>query len=566
MATIVLPALALVLSAGVFAPGVVSTSADEGPFAFAPDGRTIYFTRFAAGMAKPGFFVSHLENGRWSQPKPAAFPDGASPAPFSISPDGERLYFTHVQESNQRQRLWVADRAGEGFKNARPLGDVFEKWDGDQTSPSVASDGTLYFTSNRRPGAGDWDIYRSVRKNGQYGEPELLGGGRYRRISTLHPEAGVAVAPDGSFLVFSSAGAPNGLGGYDLYLVELPGDERTGAWASNLGPLVNTPADEANPHLSADGKRLYFCRSGDIIEVDLDKVRRPPAESTMWKRRADMPGSREWPQLATIGGRIYVYGGLEPGNPRRWAHRVDVYDPASSSWSILPSPPADWKQGTLATLDDRLFLFRRGGPGVAEYRPESKQWEVKPASGTFAIGEAWPFQTRTVVVGRKAYTMFTEYGVAGSSFTYFVEYDFDTGAWTPRQSMAFPTPQLVAFDGRVYAFGEHTSVYDPATGQWTEAARVDMPRLESAVAVYGDEIWLIGGHGVRAADTDGDITPTVVRFNPRRNEWHAGPALPVQRAAAAAITVNGRLFLMGGVKPGTVFSSDLSVFEYVPGK
>lgn len=94
---------------------------------------------------------------------------------------------------------------------------------------------------------------------------------------------------------------------------------------------------------------------------------------------------------------------------------------------------------------------------------------------------------------------------------------------------------------------------------------MDMPRWESAVASFGDEIWLIGGHGLRSDEhMDGDISPTVMRYLPQRNQWQPGPSLPYQRAASSAIVVNGRLFVIGGVKPGANFTHDRSVMEYVP--
>ncbi len=66
--------------------------------------------------------------------------------------------------------------------------------------------------------------------------------------------------------------------------------------------------------------------------------------------------------------------------------------------------------------------------------------------------------------------------------------------------MPSPAPQLVVFGGRIYAFGDDVSVYDPTTDKWTIVARIEMPRFESAVVAYRDEIWLIGGHGVRGDD------------------------------------------------------------------
>jgi hypothetical protein len=555
--------------AAVFAPGVISTSAHEGPFAFTPDGETIYFTRFAAGMLTPGFFVSQRQNGQWSPPKEVRFPEGASAEPFCFSPDGEKLFFTHLPDSTGHSRLWVAERDGEGWKNARPLGGVFEKWESDQTSPSVTSDGTLYFTSNRAGGSGGWDIYRSLLKDGQYIEPELLGGGRYSGISTTLNETGLTVAPSGEFMVFSTAQAPNGLGGADLYIADLRSSEGRQVWVENLGVAVNSSADETGPRLSPDGRRLYFCRSGDIYEIDLESARKSPPESSVWKRRADMPMPRDWPQLAVANGRIYVYGGYTGGidlaQPRRWANELDVYDPAIDTWSTLPPAPSDWKQGTLVSVDDRLFLFRRGGPGLAEYHPESQKWEIKQDTASFVIGEAYPYQTRTVVLGRKAYTMFG----SDEGFSYLVEYDFDSGIWTPKRSMPYPAPQLVSFDSHIYAFsggslGARNSVYDPATDQWSEVAPLDMPRFESATVAFANQLWLIGGHSVRTEGVAGNISPTVVRFDPARNEWLRGPVLPWQRAGVAAISVSGRLFVIGGIRLDKTVTYDKSVLEYMP--
>jgi hypothetical protein len=548
---------ALLLNAGVFAPGVISSSSHEGPFAFTPDGQTIYFTRFAAGTTGPEFFVSHRRESRWTEPQRAAMPEGALPAPFCFSPDGGKLFYTHAREGKGRARLWVAERDGNGWKNARPAGGALEKWDADQVSPSVTSDGTLYFTSNPR-GDAAWDIYRSALRDGQYAEPELLGAPRYQRISTPKSETGVTVSADGKLLLFSSVRSRNGQGGSDIYSAELPAHERWGAWTRSLA-AVNTMGDETDPHLSADGKRLYFCRAGDIYEIELESLRPAPSASTPWKRRADLPSVRQWPQAAVANRKIYVYGGL---GVKGWVHEMDVYDPETDTWSSVGPGPEGWKQAVLVSLDDRLILIRRGGPGVAEYRPDLKRWEARPAANELTIGEAQPWSSRTIVAGRKAYTMLSTGDFR--PFTCLAEYDLDTGVWSPRRSMPPATAQMAAFQGRIYAFGERTVIYDPSTDQWTETPGMGVPRFEAAPVVIGDEIWLIGGHGTRDEGILGDVKPDIVRLDPRRNQWREGPALPWQRWGSAAIQVNGRLFVIGGIRPGPVWSADPSVFEYVP--
>ena len=65
---------------------------------------------------------------------------------------------------------------------------------------------------------------------------------------------------------------------------------------------------------------------------------------------------------------------------------------------------------------------------------------------------------------------------------------------------------------------------------------------------------------------DGDVHPTVMCFDPIRNEWSRGPELSDQRAGASAVTVNGRLFVFGGLHPAAAPSYEPSVIEYVPEK
>jgi hypothetical protein len=68
------------------------------------------------------------------------------------------------------------------------------------------------------------------------------------------------IAPDESFMVFTSKYLPGGYGNRDLYLtVRLP----DGAWSRprNLGPKINSKYIEHSPRISPDKKYLFFNRS-----------------------------------------------------------------------------------------------------------------------------------------------------------------------------------------------------------------------------------------------------------------------------------------------------------------
>ena len=123
---------------------------------------------------------------------------------------------------------------------------------------SFSSDGQeVFFTRN------DNELNRSDTYNLQLYRAENNGNNKWKKAeklpfcspntSFMHP----AISPDGERLYFASN--KKGEGGVDLFV-----SERTSTgWSSpeNLGPTVNTSANEGFPFVDANG-RLYFCSKG----------------------------------------------------------------------------------------------------------------------------------------------------------------------------------------------------------------------------------------------------------------------------------------------------------------
>jgi hypothetical protein len=114
------------------------------------------------------------------------------------------------------------------------------------------------------------DIYRAPRIDGVYREVLNLGP----VINTEHSEYDLVIAPDESFLVFSST-RPGGFGEVDLYISFRTPD---GAWSEpkNLGPEVNATG-AVFPSLTDDGKYLFFQSrpddNGTIFWVSTEVIR-----------------------------------------------------------------------------------------------------------------------------------------------------------------------------------------------------------------------------------------------------------------------------------------------------
>ena len=254
----------------LFAPGTISTSANELNAAFSPDGRTLYFTRTLGDGGRFGvILVTHkLPNERWATPAVAPFSGRFADYDPSVSPDGSRLFFISNRPRTADGRtperdfdIWVVERAGNEWGAPRNLGAPVNG-DGDELYPSVAADGALYFSScGRRDSRGRCDLYRSRPRDDRYLEPESLGDS----VNTPASETDAYVAPDQSYLVYAVYGRADAAGNGDLYVSFNSG----GVWsaARHLGPEINTVAREYCPVVSPDGKHLYFTSQHGVPDV-----------------------------------------------------------------------------------------------------------------------------------------------------------------------------------------------------------------------------------------------------------------------------------------------------------
>ena len=242
----------------LFAPGVISTADFESHPAFTPDGKTLYFLKDAPNFSFWTIVVSRFERGTWQSPTVAPWSGRYRDADPFITADGQRFFFISDRpvDGNPREDLdiWMMQREGDSWGEPRHL-DAPVNSGGNEWFPTIASDGTLYFGSDREGGLGRTDIYRCRFVEGKYLPAENLGESINSKFDEFEP----MIAPDQSFLIFMASGRPDGKGSGDLY-VSLFRDEK---WqtARNLGEPINSRALEISPKLSPDGRWLFFTSS-----------------------------------------------------------------------------------------------------------------------------------------------------------------------------------------------------------------------------------------------------------------------------------------------------------------
>jgi len=260
------------LSPEIFAPGIVSTAQGEFNVAFSPNGEEFYYSvNEPSGRETMKFMI--YENDRWTPPQPVPFVSRQNDCDPFFSHDGNRFYFISTRPKKDKQGsrdwdIWYVERAGAGWSEPINIGPPVNS-DVDEYYVSLTKDGTIYFASNRSGGLGSFDIYRSRLVDGHYAKPENLGAA----INTKYLEHDPFIAPDESYLLFTSVHRPGGFGTGDLYISSR---RKNGTWteAENLGKIFNTSGYDFCPIVSPDGKYFFFTRSGDIYWVGMEAIKK----------------------------------------------------------------------------------------------------------------------------------------------------------------------------------------------------------------------------------------------------------------------------------------------------
>jgi hypothetical protein len=200
----------------------------------------------------------------------------------SLSADGLTLYFSDFYggwtAAGDRpggvgsRDLWMCTRASRNDPWGTPvnMGAPFNSgsWD---MCPIISHDGLTFIFASTRPGRNNFDLWMSTRPaaEGDWAAPVNMGPG----VNSSAQDCEVCLSTDGLALFFMSD-RPGGRGSYDVWMTTRR--SQAAAWSPpvNLGPVINTSGMEGGPSLSPDQKTLYFISSqpGGIGGFDVYEV------------------------------------------------------------------------------------------------------------------------------------------------------------------------------------------------------------------------------------------------------------------------------------------------------
>ena len=134
-------------------------------------------------------------------------------------------------------------------------------------------------------------------------------------------------------------------------------------------------------------------------------------------------------------------------------------------------------------------------------------------------------------------------------------------AWTPKAPLPEPQSHLAVavLDGKIYAVGGErggapvptANVYDPATNAWSALPPLPEARTDLGAAAVNGKLYVLGGTTSGSGTAAPPGLTTVSIYDPATRQWTTAAPLPTARSGLVAVTLNGRIFALGGQDGGT---------------
>ena len=229
--------------------------------ALTADNRFLLFTGRPAASSGEDLYISRQnKDGSLGEPVPispainSSYNEGAG----SISGDGKTLVFASCDRPKAIGNcdLYISRRTGNNWSPPVNLGTNVNstEWD---SQPSLSADGrTLYFTSTRRGGQGQEDIYvTTLQPDGNWSGAKNLG----TPVNTAGKDMAPFIHASGTTLYYVTDGLV-GMGGLDVFRCE---QTLAGTWSEprNLGYPLNTFENEASLFITSDNQKGFCSRS-----------------------------------------------------------------------------------------------------------------------------------------------------------------------------------------------------------------------------------------------------------------------------------------------------------------
>jgi hypothetical protein len=240
----------------------LNTTFNEGYPILSPDGRSLYIVSDRpGGSGALDIWVARRasKDDPWGAPENLGLPVNSSANDWSPTPvPGHGLFFVSSGRADGcgSDDIYFTRFKHGAWEEPQNIGCQINSTAG-ESGPSYFEDECgheiLYFSSARaggfEPGGTDPDIYFSV----DFGPAQLAHG-----LNTAFNDVRPNVRKDGREIVFDSSRPDGGFGMLDIWTASRETTADNWSTPTNLGPTINSAANDARATLSRDGLTMFF--------------------------------------------------------------------------------------------------------------------------------------------------------------------------------------------------------------------------------------------------------------------------------------------------------------------
>lgn len=257
--------------------------------------------------------------------------------------------------------------------------------------------------------------------------------------------------------------------------------------------------------------------------------------------------ARDTCTLTTIGDALYLAGGYSSAGGVALGKTLWRYDFTTLTWQQKTSATLARSRHSAATVGGKLYLFGGTSDGgstlladLTRYDPATDTWQ------TLQVGPSARAWSGFVELGGDLYVVGGGSGVSGGGKDLW-RYTVATNKWAQLADMpaAVGFPIAAAIGKKIYvAAGSVLYIYDSEKNTWsTGASPIVSVSLAGGAAVSGF-LYTVGGTGSPAGETG--TYNLVQEYDPATDKWRRLANLPVARYMLSAAEYNGSLYIYGG--------------------
>jgi len=236
------------------------------------------------------------------------------------------------------------------------------------------------------------------------------------------------------------------------------------------GLFAAMPTPRADATATSLGGKIYVIGGLQVgFSNGLTAVEAYDTATNSWSTRAPLPTPAVRAASAAYGGKLYVFGGHQPNSGIELKSTYE-YNPATNGWiqrQNMPGPIHD--MGAAATCNGKIYVI---GVGVNyEYTVATNSWVIRtPAPQTGVVQKG-----RGLVIGSDQiiYLINDRNYFSGSDpIVYAYKFTNDTWYQTPNTLAGYSSNAAVHLNNYLYVFGGYTK-FSPATNRLQKSSRLN---------------------------------------------------------------------------------------------